>query len=37
MLDIDVLTIGNHGLYDADVTLDIYRHFVPKWCVPKAA
>ncbi|TIB89993.1 hypothetical protein E3Q06_00599 [Wallemia mellicola] len=31
MLDIDVLTIGNHGLYNADVTLDIFKNFAPAW------
>ncbi|EOR00990.1 hypothetical protein E3P77_01782 [Wallemia ichthyophaga] len=31
MLDIDMLTIGNHGLYNPDVTLDIYKNFTTKW------
>lgn len=31
MVDIDVLTIGNHGLYNADVSLDIYKNFAPKF------
>ena len=31
MVDYDLLTIGNHELYDFSVALDVYQNFVPQW------
>ncbi|WFD31977.1 hypothetical protein MSPP1_003019 [Malassezia sp. CBS 17886] len=31
LADYDVLTIGNHELYNFSVARDVYEHFVPKW------
>lgn len=31
LADYDVLTIGNHELYNYSVALDVYENFVPKW------
>ncbi|SNX81941.1 uncharacterized protein MEPE_00646 [Melanopsichium pennsylvanicum] len=31
MVDYDLLTIGNHELYDFSVAKDVYQNFVPQW------
>ena len=31
MVDYDLLTIGNHELYDFKVAMDVYQNFVPQW------
>ena len=31
LADYDVLTIGNHELYNYSVALDVYENFVSKW------
>lgn len=31
MVDYDLLTIGNHELYDYSVAQDVYQNFVPQW------
>lgn len=31
LADYDLLTIGNHELYDFNVARDVYEHFAPQW------